>query len=114
MGWSVWTAILLCSVHLTHGSSPFYRKGIQVWTKKLLISGGDDVVDPSPVLPSPDDWIAYIDASTGQTYYTNQHTGESTWEIPPSSQLNEFDNNNQYQQEQAGFASEGIFGSVHI
>ena len=30
----------------------------------------------------PPDWIAIIDSDTGETYYANEVTGESTWEKP--------------------------------
>ena len=34
----------------------------------------------------PPDWIAIIDSDTGETYYANEVTGESTWEKPISHQ----------------------------
>ena len=45
-----------------------------------LTSNGD-----SSILPLPEFWTAAVSQSTGETYYVNTLTGESTYERPPAS-----------------------------
>jgi len=50
--------------------------------KKAGAKGGPAKAAPAPQKKNP--WIACVDDSSGDTYYYNEESGESTWEMPPA------------------------------
>lgn len=94
-------AISSSLVHVTNGKASLSRRGIHIGSYKLSLSGGS--VEQPPVI-LPENWVDYVDENSGQIYYSNIITGETTWDIP---QVSEYSPQN-YNVDQQDFVNENV------
>ena len=72
-----------------------YNKGEATWTKPREVASGVGSkgsggrggggqssarsLPPASARDDPDEWVSYVDDSTGQEYWYNARTGETSW-----------------------------------